>query len=101
MAIKIASTTVINDSRVIDNLSQPLSISQGGLGVTSAGKVGSILVSDGTKFVSRPLVTATSVAYGWGRNPNGNIGDNTTTARSSPVTEVAGITNWQQISSGG
>ena len=100
MAIKISGTAVITDSRVITNLGQPLAISQGGLGVTSAGTVGSILVSDGTRFVSRPLVTATSVAYGWGYNSQGQIGDNTTTDRSSPVTVVGGITNWKQLATG-
>jgi alpha-tubulin suppressor-like RCC1 family protein len=97
MAINISGTTVINDSRVITNLGQPLAISQGGTSLTSAGKVGSVLVSDGTKFVSRPLVTVTSVAYGWGFNSRGQLGTNDTTSRSSPVTVVGGITNWAQL----
>ena len=100
MAIKISGTAVITDSRVITNLGQPLAISQGGTSLTSAGNTGNILVSDGTKYVSQPLVTATSVAYAWGDNSYGQLGDNTTTSRSSPVTVVGGITNWQQLSSG-
>jgi alpha-tubulin suppressor-like RCC1 family protein len=34
----------------------------------------------------------------WGRNDYGNIGDNTTTHRSSPVQTISGGTNWKEIS---
>ena len=37
----------------------------------------------------------------WGLNNNGQIGDNTTTNRSTPVTTFAGGTNWKQVSGGG
>jgi alpha-tubulin suppressor-like RCC1 family protein len=40
------------------------------------------------------------VAYGWGNNQFGGLGDGTTTLRSSPVSIVGGITNWTQIVSG-
>jgi alpha-tubulin suppressor-like RCC1 family protein len=36
----------------------------------------------------------------WGRNANGQIGDNTSSTRSSPVTTTGGGTNWQQVSAG-
>ena len=36
----------------------------------------------------------------WGRGVNGNLGDNTTTNRSSPVQTVAFGTNWKQVSCG-
>jgi alpha-tubulin suppressor-like RCC1 family protein len=36
----------------------------------------------------------------WGRNTNGQLGDNTTTDRSSPIQTVAGGTNWKQVASG-
>ena len=38
--------------------------------------------------------------FGWGSNSYGYLGDNTTTARSSPVQTVSGGTNWNQVSSG-
>jgi len=46
-------------------------------------------------------LTSTGIAYAWGFNGYGRLGDGTTTNRSSPVTVVGGITNWVQISNGG
>jgi len=37
----------------------------------------------------------------WGYNYNGQLGDNTTIDRSTPVTTFAGGTNWKQVSCGG
>ena len=39
-------------------------------------------------------------AWGWGRNNFGQLGDNTVTTRSSPVSVVGGFTNWTRISAG-
>jgi len=36
----------------------------------------------------------------WGRNSSGQLGDNTTTQRQTPVTTFAGGTNWKQVSAG-
>jgi alpha-tubulin suppressor-like RCC1 family protein len=38
--------------------------------------------------------------WSWGVNSVGQLGDNTTTSRSSPVSVVAGFTDWCQISAG-
>jgi alpha-tubulin suppressor-like RCC1 family protein len=38
--------------------------------------------------------------WGWGINSYGQLGDNTTTCRSSPVSVVGGFTDWCQVSSG-
>lgn len=45
-------------------------------------------------------LTSTGILYAWGYNHRGQLGDNTTSNRSSPVTVVGGITNWSQISAG-
>jgi alpha-tubulin suppressor-like RCC1 family protein len=37
----------------------------------------------------------------WGRNSYGNLGDNTTTDRLTPVTTFSGGTNWKQVANGG
>lgn len=44
--------------------------------------------------------TSAGVLYGWGFNGAGELGDGTTTEKSSPVTVVGGITNWTQMSCG-
>jgi alpha-tubulin suppressor-like RCC1 family protein len=46
-------------------------------------------------------ITATGILYAWGANGQGQLGDGNTTARSSPVTVVGGITNWSQLAAGG
>jgi alpha-tubulin suppressor-like RCC1 family protein len=57
-------------------------------------------VSTGAAAVHSLGLTSTGIAYAWGTNTNGRLGDNTTTARSSPVTIVGGITTWSQVSAG-
>ena len=59
--------------------------------------------SDGEQWTNSwdsSYTVLSSVAYAWGRNQFGNLGDNTATYRSSPVTVVGGITNWSSISAG-
>ena len=45
-------------------------------------------------------VRTSGSAWAWGFNPVGQLGDNTVTTRSSPVSVVGGFTNWCQISAG-
>jgi alpha-tubulin suppressor-like RCC1 family protein len=45
-------------------------------------------------------VRTNGTAWGWGDNSSGRLGDNTITARSSPVSVVGGFTDWCQVSAG-
>jgi alpha-tubulin suppressor-like RCC1 family protein len=44
---------------------------------------------------------ANGIAYAWGSNSSGRLGDGTTTARSSPVSVIGGFSDWAQLSAGG
>ena len=46
-------------------------------------------------------IRANGTAWAWGQNNFGQLGDNSTTNRSSPVSVVGGFTDWVQISAGG
>ncbi len=43
---------------------------------------------------------ANGVLYGWGDNANGQIGDGTAVAKSSPVSVIGGFTDWVFVSGG-
>jgi alpha-tubulin suppressor-like RCC1 family protein len=38
--------------------------------------------------------------WSWGYNGQGQLGDNTSTSRSSPVREISSTATWQQVSGG-
>jgi alpha-tubulin suppressor-like RCC1 family protein len=45
-------------------------------------------------------VRQNGIAWAWGYNGQGRLGDNTTVNKSSPVSVVGGFTNWCQVSAG-
>jgi alpha-tubulin suppressor-like RCC1 family protein len=55
-------------------------------------------VSSGTYITFGLRLNGT--AWTWGANNNGQLGDNTTVSKSSPVSVVGGFTNWCQIKAG-
>ena len=77
--------------------------SEGGGAQSPVSVVGGITdwcQTDAGSYHSVALRTS-GTAWSWGCNANGRLGDNTTTARSSPVSVVGGITNWCAVSGGG
>jgi len=57
--------------------------------------------SNGTVWADiAPATVYNNTAWMWSRNTWGNLGDNTTTSKSSPVSVVGGFTDWCQVSAG-
>ena len=53
-------------------------------------------VSGGGNYIA--AIKTDGTLWTWGRNNQGQLGDNTTTNRSTPVTTFAGGSNWKQVS---
>ena len=51
-------------------------------------------------FFHTAAIKTDGTLWTWGQGYSGQLGDNTTTSRSTPVTTFAGGTNWKQVSSG-
>ena len=51
-------------------------------------------------YVHNLGVRQNGTAWGWGTNSSAQLGDGTTTVRSSPVSVVGGFTDWCQVSAG-
>ncbi len=51
-------------------------------------------------FYNTAAIKTDGTLWTWGLNTNGQLGDNTTTNRSIPVTTFAGGTNWKQVACG-
>ena len=59
-----------------------------------------IYYSNGTTWTSIDPIVYSNSAWAWGYNSCGQLGDNTTVNKSSPVSVVGGFTDWCQISAG-
>jgi len=66
---------------------------------TFAGGTNWKQVSCGFNFTA--AIKTDGTLWTWGRGGFGQLGDNTTTTRSTPVTTFAGGTNWKQVSCSG
>ena len=51
-------------------------------------------------YVHNLGIRTNGTAWGWGTNSSAQLGDGTTTIRSSPVSVVGGFTDWRQINAG-
>ena len=74
----------------ITNKSSPVSV--------VGGIVDWIQISAGSVHTSG--VRANGTAWAWGNNSGGQLGDNTTVGKSSPVSVIGGFVDWIQISAG-
>ena len=55
-------------------------------------------VSCGSSYMT--AIKSDGTLWTWGSNLSGQLGDNTTASKSSPVQTIAGGTNWKQVSAG-
>lgn len=67
-------------------------------GTTAGGGTNWKQVACGNLYTA--AVKTDGTLWAWGHNSLGQLGDGTTTNRSSPVTTVGGGTNWKQVSTG-
>lgn len=65
---------------------------------TAGGGSNWIQVASGDNHTA--AVKTDGTLWTWGANSYGQLGDNSTTSKSSPVTTVGGGTNWKQVSCG-
>ena len=66
---------------------------------TSAGGTNWKQVSGGSAH--SVAIKTDGTLWTWGRGTSAQLGDNTVTSKSTPVTTFAGGTNWKQVSTGG
>ena len=57
-------------------------------------------VSQAVTVTIEPPIVYNNSAWSWGRATNGQLGDNTTVSKSSPVSVVGGFTDWSEVSGG-
>ena len=110
--------------RMANDVSGTLPIANGGTGQTSCFGEGEILIGNTTgNTLTKTTLTAgcnisvtngngsitidycvpivyNNSAWAWGAPGGGKLGDNTTVAKSSPVSVVGGFTDWCQVSGG-
>ena len=77
-----------------------------GLGTYKSSPVQTVAYGTNWKSVSGGVsytaaIKTDGTLWTWGQNPSGQLGDNTTTGRSSPVQTVTYGTNWKLVDCGG
>ena len=80
-----------NNAVTNNNRSSPVSV--------AGGFTDWVQISAGSEHTA--AIRANGTAWAWGTNTQGQLGDNTTVNKSSPVSVVGGFTDWIQVSAGG
>lgn len=106
MTLQVGGNTVITTDRIVQLTngatgSRPGSPTTGQLFYDTT--LAKLIVWNGSawKEAATSGSPPTPSLWGWGRNQYGNIGNNATPNRSSPVTVVGGFTDWISVSNNG
>ena len=67
---------------------------------TIAGGTNWKQVAAGSAGIHTAAIKTDGTLWSWGFNVSGQLGDNTTTNKSSPVQTITGGTNWKQVACG-
>ena len=106
MPFNVNNNTVVTDDRIVQSVSGAVGARPGTptVGMTFFNTTDSIMeVYNGTTWISTTVGGgggATPNAWAWGGNNYGQLGDNTNTSKSSPVSVVGGFTDWISASAG-
>jgi alpha-tubulin suppressor-like RCC1 family protein len=104
--LSLTALTLANSNRVltvpeISDLSNLSSTFTGSIVFVESANTPYIKKSNGTWVIIDPNRNVPGNTRAWGSNLNGNLGDNSLTNRSSPVSVVGGFSDWVQVSAGG
>ena len=113
MAIKIKGTTIINDETAYIDLAgdTAVKVPGGTTGERPVGVAGQMRFNSSTGLMEgfngvewlplgEKMQQIPINLYTWGFNGFGQLGDNTTLSRLSPVSVVGGFTDWISVSAG-
>ncbi len=97
-AIKTDGTLWTWGSNIVGALGNGTTTARSSPGTTAGGGTNWKQVATG--YYSSMAIKTDGTLWTWGNNDSGQLGDGTTTSRSSPGTTAGGGTNWKQVEAG-